>query len=182
VDNLRRGYFFINGEISPHSYLNLVQIAIRANEFIWAKEFTEQYKKLIIGGDEDGFYYKLNLANCLFSLGDFDGALDYLPDSSSNFYHYQAIRRLELKIYYELNSALLLYKLDSFRKYIERTAPKTLSVQVREMNLNFLHVLLQLAQSPPKDKARSATLIARIQNKKLVAERQWLLEKARELG
>jgi hypothetical protein len=33
-----------------------------------------------------------------------------------------------------------------------------------------------------KNKARSARLIARIESKKALADRVWLLEKARELG
>ena len=77
---------------------------------------------------------------------------------------------------------MLLYKLDAFRKFIVRTAPKTIAANLREMDLNFLNILLQLAQSPPKDKIRSAKLVERIERKKLVADRAWLIEKAKELG
>lgn len=181
-DNLERGYFLINGEISPNSYLNLVQIATRAKEYDWAKQFTEDYKTLIIGGDEDQFFYGFNMAQCLFAEGKFEEALGELPDTPSSSHYHQMVRRLELKIYYELNSDLLLYKLDAFRKYIERTAPKTIAASYRTLNLNFLNILLQLSQSPMKDKARSAQIIERIEEKKLLAERIWLMEKARALG
>lgn len=180
-DNLERGYFFVNGEISPNSYLNLVQIATRAKEFEWAKNFTEDYKALIIGGDENKFFYRLNMAQCLFAEGNFEEALDNLPEAPSNSHYHQMVRRLELKIYYELNSDLLLYKLDAFRKYIERTAPKSIAANIRTLNLNFLNMLLQLSQSPLKDKARSAQIIERIEEKNLLAERIWLMEKARAL-
>lgn len=181
-DNLLRGYFFVNEEVSPNTYVNLVTIAIKADEVNWGKEFTEEYKMRIIGGGNDQFFYSFNMARCLFAEGKFEEALEYLPEAPSNSHFHHMVRRLELQIYYELRSDLLLYKLDAFRKFIERTAPKTIAANLREMDINFLNILLQLSQSPMKDKARSARLVARIEGKKLVADRAWLLEKARELG
>lgn len=181
-DNLLRGYFFANGGMARNSYLSLVQIAIRAKALDWAKEFTEQYKEVIIGGDEDRFFYRFNMAQCLFAESKFEEAIKLLPEAPSGSHYHHSVRRLELKIYYELRSDLLLYKLDAFRKFVERTAPKTIAANLREMDINFLNILLQLSQSPMKDKARSARLVARIEGKKLIADRAWLLEKARELG
>ncbi len=181
-DNLSRGYLFINGEISPNAYMNLVQTALRAKAIAWAKDFSEEYRLKIIGGDEGQFFYNFNLVHCLFTESKFDEALVQLPDIPSGSQLHHMVRRLELKIYYELDSDLLLYKIDAFRKYIERTAPKTISANLRELDINFLNILLQLTQSPAKDKARSAKLIKRIEEKKLLADRAWLMEKARELG
>jgi len=90
-------------------------------------------------------------------------------------------RRLELKAYYELNSELFTYKLDAFRKFIERTAPKSIAANLRTMNLNFIHVLNQLIQSPPKDKDRAAKILRRIKEKTLICDRSWLMEKANAL-
>ena len=181
-DNLESGYFLVKGEISPNSYLNLVQIATRAKDYTWAKKFTESFKTLILGGDEDQFFYCFNQAQCLFAEGNFEEALANLPEAPSSSHYHQMVRRLELKVLYELNSDLLPYKLDAFRKYIERTASKTIAASYRTLNLNFLNILLQLSQSPLKDKARSALLVERIEDKKLLAERSWLLEKAKSLG
>ncbi len=181
-DNLQRGYFLLNGEISPNVYLNLVQIATRANEREWARKFTEAYKTVILGGDENQFFYRLNLAQCLFAEGNFDEASKYIPELPSASHYHNMARRLELKVYYELDSELLPYKIDAFRKFVERTASKTMAPDQKSMLINFVNLLLQLMQSPKKDKERSALLIERINSKKLVAERAWLLEKARELG
>jgi hypothetical protein len=181
-DNLDRGLFFINGEISPHSYINIVQIAIRVKEYAWAKEFTDTFKQKIIGGDKEQFFYRFNLSHCLFAEGKLEEALDHLPEPSSHSHYHGTIRRLELKIYYELRSDLLNYKLYAFRKYFERTATKSVPANHRSMYIEFFNILLQLSQSPLKDKARSERLIERIQKKKLLADRAWLLEKAKELG
>ncbi len=181
-DNLERGYFFLNEKLPPHAYLNIVLIATRAKEFEWAKKFTEEYRQRIIGGDQGLFFYHFNMAHCLFTEGKFDEALDHIPDAPSSSHYHHMVRRLELKLYYELHSDLLLYKMDAFRKFIVRTATKTIAANLRTMDLNFLNILMQLSQSPLKDKARSARLVTRIEAKTLLADRAWLMEKARELG
>ncbi|MCW5921369.1 MAG: hypothetical protein KIS77_03430 [Saprospiraceae bacterium] len=182
IDNLQRGYFFTNGELTPLVYLNIVQIATRAKEYAWAKEFTEKYKHSIIGGDEEQFFYHLNMAQCLFAEGNFEESLSLLPDAPSASHYHHIVRRLELKNYYELKSDLLPYKIDAFRKFIERTGSKTIAPDQKTMHINFVNFLHQLSQSPIKDKTRSARLVERIERKHLVAERAWLLEKAREVG
>lgn len=181
-DNLERGYFFLDGKLPPHSYLNIVQVSIRAKDFEWARAFTEIYKGQLVEGDEGQFYYKVNLAHCFFAAGKMDEALNNIPDMPSTIHYNRLLRRLELKIYYEQRSELLQFKLDAFRKYVERTAPKMIAANLREMDLNFLYILNQLSNSPFKDKARSARLIKRIEEKKLLSDRSWLIEKAQELA
>ncbi len=181
-DNLSRGYFFVNGGITPHVYLSLIQTATRAKDNVWALAFIKLYKRKIIGGDEHQFFYRINMTQYYFAEGKFEEALSIIPDAPSTDYYHQMVRRLELKIYYELDSDLLIFKLDALRKFIERTARKTLAPNVRELNLNFLNILLQISQSSSKDKTRSARLVQRIEQKKLLADRAWLLEKAEELA
>jgi len=180
-DNLEQGLFFINKEISPNVYINLVQIALRVKEYTWSKEFTDKYKNKIIGNDKDRFFYRFNLAHCLFAEGELDKALDQIPDVVSSSHYHHTIRRLEIKIYYELQSELLLFKIDAFRKFVVRTAPKTIAANLRTMDINFLNILTQLTQLLPKDKVRAGRLIDRIGKKELLADRAWLLEKVQAL-
>ncbi|MBC7773874.1 MAG: hypothetical protein H7246_00440 [Phycisphaerae bacterium] len=181
-ENLIAGYLYVDNKIPLNAYLNLVQIANRAGDINWAKEFTENYKYRILGGDEDHLIYQLNMATCLFAAGQLEEALDQIPMIPSSSHYHMLARLLELKILYEMRSDLLHFKIFAFRKYIERTAPKSLSVKLREMNMHFLNLLLQISQSPLKDKKRSDRLVARIQEKKAISERAWLIEKARELA
>ncbi|MFN0213300.1 MAG: hypothetical protein ACKVT2_03520 [Saprospiraceae bacterium] len=181
-DNFERGHFYTNGEITSTLYLNLVHLATRAKEFDWARQFAESHKGRIVGGDPGKFFYLFNLSLCFFSEGYFEQALNSLPEAPSSSHYHHMVRRLELKILYELQSDLLLYKIDAFRKFIMRTAIKTIAANLRTMDLNFLNILTQLSQSPLKDKARSARLLSRIDGKKLLADRPWLIEKAKELG
>lgn len=182
-ENFEQGYFYVDGKIPPNVYLNQVQIALQALEYNWSIEFTETHKDRIMGGDEGRFFYRFNMAQCHFATHKFEEALDILPEAPSNSHYHRMIRRLELQIYYELRSDLLPYKIDAFRKFIVRTATKTISDNLQKMNLNFLNILTQLSQAPLKDKARSERLLARIEKKKKqLAALPWLMEKARELG
>ncbi|HLP93027.1 MAG TPA: hypothetical protein VK168_03280 [Saprospiraceae bacterium] len=181
-ENLAAGYLTWDNKIQPTYYLNLVQIATRAGQYTWAQEFTEAYKDRIIGGDENSNFYKLNIATCLFAAGKWEQALEQVPQIPSSSHYHMMERLLELKILFELQSDLLEYKIFAFRKYIERTAPKAISALFREMNLNFLNMLIQIIQSPARDKKRSERLVERIQSKKAISERGWLIEKAKALA
>ena len=180
-DNLKRGFFFVNEAIPSNAYVNLVQTAIRAKDTDWAIAFTEQYRYRIVGGDEDQFFYHFNIAHCLFAQGRYEEALSQIPETDSHSHYLHIIRRLEVKIYYELRSELLTYKLDAFRKFVERTASRTIAANLREMDLNFFNILNQLANAPLKSKERATRLLERIEKKRLLSDRSWLIEKAREL-
>jgi hypothetical protein len=87
-------------------------------------------------------------------------------------------RRLELKLYFELDSPLLPYKIDAHKMYISRASKKIISDETRELESGFINLLLQISQCPPGDKVKIGKIIQRIQEKKLIVERAWLLEKA----
>ena len=87
-----------------------------------------------------------------------------------------------MKIYYELNSDLLPYKIDAFKMYLSRASQKVISSLTREQNTNFVNILFQISTTAKGDKARAQRLIQRIQDKQSIADREWLLEKAAQLA
>jgi hypothetical protein len=182
-DNLERGYFNNNGKISPNAFLNITTVAVNAGETAWASQFVESHKDLIIDENDTRDFYRMNKAICLFAEGKFEASLDMIPFGSTySFYHLMA-RRLELKIYYELRSDLLDHKIDAFKMFISRAGKKVFSPQIHELFTSFVNFIRQLSQSHgPQERQRSEVLLKRISEKKVVAERIWLLEKARELG
>lgn len=182
-DNLARGYYYYDGKISPNSALSITRSALGVQAYSWANEFVECHKGLIIDENETFDFYRMNKALCLFVEKKYEAALEIIPFGSSySFYHLLA-RDLELKIYYEQDSDLLPYKIDAFKMFISRAGDKILSKEQHESYVNFINFVRQLSLSPKtRDNARSEQLIRRINAKKLVAERAWLLEKARTLG
>jgi hypothetical protein len=182
-DNLQRGYFNMHGKISPNACLSIVQTALSVNDISWASNFIESHKDNILGENETRDFYRMNKALCLFGEKKYDEALDIIPFGSTySFYHLMA-RRLELKIHYEMRSELLDHKIDAFKMFISRAGRKVFSAHLHELFTNFVNFVRQLSQSEgPQAAQRSGTLVKRIQEKERVAERLWLLEKARELG
>lgn len=176
-DNLRKGYLFVDGKLTPSAYLSIVRTAVKVGRQEWALAFIEEYKDFLFNEAAKDDYYCLTKAECLFSLQRYGEALDVLPANFSDVLYLTHSRRLELKIYYELQSDLLPYKLDSYKMLISRASKKVLSDALREFESNFANMLLQIIQCPPGDIARKEKIAARIKEKKSVADREWLLEK-----
>lgn len=182
-DNLSRGYFYENNMISPNAMLNITQVSVFARQLSWVNDFVEQHKGKITDENEAQDFFRMNKAICLFGEQKYEEALEIIPFSSTYTTYYLMARRLELKIYYEMRSDLLEHKVEAFRMFISRAGKKVFSSRVYDLCINFVNFVRQLSQSEgPQAKQRSALLEKRIREKKVVGERLWLLEKARELG
>lgn len=180
-DNLARGYLYYEGKLSPSTYISVATVAIRVRNPDWALQFVEAHREKVIGDNETLDFYRLNRANCLFALGRYAEALDVMPNTSPYVEYLLIIRRLELKILYETRSELLPYRIDAFKMFLSRASRKFLIRSRREYHNNFVNLLQQLTHSTPNDAPRAERLIRRITSRKSVADRDWLLEKARQL-
>lgn len=182
LENLSRGYLYYEGKLSPTTYMNVTATAIRVKKYDWALEFIESHKDRIIGDNETHDFYRLNRSVCLFALGRFEEALASMPETSPYVGYLLILRRLELKILYETQSDLLPYKIDAFKMFLSRASNKFLARALREYQNNFVNFLYQITHSIRGDKKRSERLVRRISTRKFVSEREWLLEKARQLA
>lgn len=180
-DNLKRGYLFLNGKLSPSAYLSVARTAIRVGKSDWALEFIESYKDLLLSEEDTENYYLFNKAECLFSMGRYEEALEVLPQSFTDLIYLTNCKRLEIKLYYEMQSDLLNYKLDALKMFISRASKKVITDYLREMEGNFVNILLQIVQCPPGDSKKIERIIQRIHDKKIIADREWLLEKVKQL-
>lgn len=180
-DNLKRGFLHYEGKLHPSRYLAISEYAARANKHEWALNFIEEYKDAIIGDNETQDIYRLNLAYYYFGINQFETCLDYIPGSST-FVDYQiAAKRLEIKVFYELQSELLPFKIDAFKMFLSRTSKKLLSDTRRQMNLDFVNLINQMMAAPPGDIKRLERIRGNIQEKHHAAERRWLLAKIKIL-
>lgn len=176
-ENLEKGYFYINGKISPGAFANIVISALRLDEFVWVLKFMEEHKERIIGGEDTNDFFQLNMATYFFALGDFNQCLNLIPDAPVDNLYLIRARRLRLKAYYEIKSELLLYELDAFKMLLSRAAQKTISPALRGVNANFVNFLYQITKTAPYDKPKLMKIFNRISAKNSVAEKEWLLEK-----
>lgn len=181
-DNLKRGYLYYNGLITASAFLSVTTIGLKVKNFEWVRKFIEDHENKIMGDNESRDFYRLGLAYYYFETGQFEKALDHIPPTSPDTDFLLKSRRLELMIYYELDSDLLPYKIDAFKMFISRASNKLIPAQTREFNINFINLLFQIASSTPGDKVRAQRLMQRIRSKQAVSEKEWLLEKAAAIG
>ncbi|WP_367393066.1 hypothetical protein [Lewinella sp. LCG006] len=180
-ENLRNGFLFYQGKLAPSTYMGVAKVAISVGETDWAFDFVENYKDQIFSEQDIEPFYFFNKSQCLFSIGKYEEALALLPETFTDLMYLLSCRRMELKLYYELDSPLLSYKIDAQKMYISRISRQLISQDARKLESNFINILLQLSQCPPHDTARIDKITARVEEKKLVAERDWLLEKLSQL-
>ena len=180
-DNLERGYLHYEGKLHPNRYLAISEYAARAQQHDWALAFIEKYKDDIIGENETRDIYRLNMAYYLFSVGQFNACLDYIPGTSPFTDYLLAGKRLELRAYFELNSELLPFKLDAFKMFLSRTSQKLLPDLQRQRNVDFSNLLFQLMTAPPGDQKRIGRLVEKIESKKQASEWWWLMAKAKAM-
>lgn len=177
-DNLEKGYILLDGKISPSAYLSVNRIALQVGKKDWALNFVEIYKHRLIDLEAQDDYYRYNKAEYLFFSGRMAEALEILPPHFSDAQYLTNCRRLELKLYYELRSDLLSYKVDAYKMFLSRASKNILSATRREFEGSFVNLLIQIINCPPNDEPKAARIIRRIREKKTVADRDWLLEKA----
>ncbi len=118
---LGNGVILIDGQLSQWDYKNIVTVATRLGENVWAEQFLHRYKdKLPVADRENAYRY--NLANFYYSIRQYGKALELLRDVQfTDVYYGLGARSLLLKVYYEANEFDPLYSLvDSFSIYLKR--------------------------------------------------------------
>jgi hypothetical protein len=180
-DNLQKGYLYYNNDILPGGFLSISNTALHVGNFDWAQQFIEAHKGRIIGDNESHDYYRFSMANLHFHRGEYDEALSCIPSTFGHLdYHLMALR-LELMIYYETSSDLLSYKIDALKMYLSRNRHSLLSEENYEMNSSFVNILYQLSQSHSRDKERAAKILQRIEDKKYLIAKEWLIKMCQKL-
>ena len=178
--HLERGYYFLNDDdkLSISQFQSLVAAGVKTSNFEWTKWFLATYKTSIEGFGDEEIYYNYNLANYHFYKNEFDTALGLLAVNYPDMYYTLAARRMEIKIFYETDSEVLEAKIEAFKVYIFRLSQKTISYLASEMNNAFIDILRQIVHpSTLENTNRIEKIITRLNDKKIISERDWLREK-----
>jgi len=173
---LQQNILLEDGFISPWSYQNIVGVAIRANEFNWAKEFIYEYKKhLHPKFKNNAFNY--NLASYHFSTASFDKAQDYLLKIDPNDTNYAIGGRvLLMKIYLENKEYEALESLlNSFRNYLHRNSK--MSARMRKLYLNTIKFVKKLNNVHIRDFKKLHHIKKQVEATDNLADRKWMLSK-----
>ncbi|MEO1517748.1 MAG: hypothetical protein AAFV95_22185 [Bacteroidota bacterium] len=181
-DHLAQGYLHYEDGLLPRTVKTIMELGLRLKELDWAKQFLQDYKSSIVGTNHPEEVYRYNLAIYHFASGRFEEALSLLADTYEDTFYKIDARRLEIKIYYETQSVLLEARLNAFRILILRTSKGTLPELHRSGNDNFVKLLSQILHSATRGNAkRIDRLKERLQDKAVIADKHWLLEKLEEM-
>ncbi|MBL7813647.1 MAG: hypothetical protein JNL70_01490 [Saprospiraceae bacterium] len=183
--NLKAGLFYHkDGTISEGivfgALQNIVAIALRLKEIDWVLSFLKEHRHKIItpNAEEQERFYNFNMACCHFQLKEYDAALQLLNiEFDDKRYHLMA-RTLEIKLYYEKDNKkdkeedFLSNRISALETYLARNDVLLVDKIGYRNFIKLLKKLIKNKKITEKDLA----------DKNSIAEREWLIEKSKELN
>jgi len=178
---LDKGFIFINDQIDPYNFKNIVTTGLRLKEYDWVEYFIEEYKSRLPQLYRENVYI-YHKAQLLFYTGAYGKVLQLLQEVEYDDQTYNlGAKSMLLAVYYETEEIeALLSFLDSFKVYLNRHR-KRLPAVVVENYLNLIKFTRKLIKIPPGDKKEVQKIRAELNNTKSVASANWLSQKIEEL-
>lgn len=158
--------------LSPWTFTNTVKLALRALRIAWAKDFIENYQKLLFK-DQRKDVLGLNRADLAFAQGEFHEALAHLNDVSTTTIRYHIlVSILRIKAFWELDEiGPAIAALSAFKVYLSRT--RGIAPPLKKGAQNFCQLLHRISVGGTKRK-RLETKDLLIKTA-LVIDKQWLM-------
>lgn len=167
-----------DGYLSPFTYKNIVSAAIKLEEFAWAEQFLDEYRKLL-PEDTRSDYYAYNLARLHLANQRYRDVVSilnrlYIQDP---FTHLDG-RIILIKAYFELGEYKLIeYLLDNLKHHLRRKEFLTYHKKNYHAFTKFTRRMLNL---PPFRENLRQKLVGEIREAEYLTEQDWLLEKLGE--
>lgn len=177
---LETNILLIQGYLSPTTFRNIVTYGLRLKEFKWTEEFIEKYKSQL-----DPKYghsvAQYNFALLSFYKKDYQKVLMHLREFDYDEINYVlGAKSIMLATYFELEEEEVLYSLfDSFKTYLDRK--KEIPASRKKSYINLIKLTKKLLLVNRRDKTAMANLAQEISDTKILASKQWLLEKISSL-
>jgi len=177
---LLRNEIFVNGEISPWDFKNVILASLRLGEYSWTENFINNYsEKIPIEFRDNAVTY--NKAQLYFYQKKYDDVVLLLNQVDYEDPAYNLNSKLMLiAVYYETDEIEPLYSLfESFRVYLNRN--KKIPQERKGRYLNLIKFTKKLTKIMPGDKRSIEKLNVEISEAKGVVNLKWLKEKIAEL-
>ena len=162
-----------NETISAYNYKNIQMLALKINNYDWAKQFIDDYKKFLPEKERENLY-KYNYAIYCFRKKDYDKAIQLLQEVNLKevLFNLDA-RRMLARIYYDLNefSALDSY-IESSKIYLHRQNDIGYH---KESYTNYFRTIEKILKSDLHSKTVKEKLRQEITDTQMIVERDWLL-------
>jgi len=176
---LEEEIIFLNGELAPGNYKNIITIGCMVREFDWVENFIQKYTGRLPKADQDNDL-NYNLAKVYFFTGQYEKVIEQLREVEyKNLVYSLSGKLMLLKTYYELQEYRALDSMmDSFRIYLHRN--RIISRDVKQQYMNVLRFVKKLGAIAPYDKKAVAKIKEQVNNCKALADKQWILQKVAE--
>lgn len=167
--------------LNPTNFRNIVFTAARVNDFKWAEWFIETYKDKLDERYRDNAV-TFNLARLNYYKKDYDKVKKYLRDVEFNDMAYElSAKSMLIATYYDTDDYDPLYSLlDSFNMFLNRNK-KTIPEQKGKAHQVLIKFVRKLISINPSDKSAIQKLKLNIEKAGDIPDKQWLLDRVREL-
>lgn len=174
-NGLNNGALLENGSITPYSYNNVLRLAIKTDDWVWAEDFLTTFKNKLPSREREATF-KYNQALFFFRKKDALRAMSLLQEVNPKevLYNLDA-RQMLMRIYYDLGEWTALDSLlESFKIYLHRQ--NSIGYH-RESYSNLIKFTTKLLKTDLSNAHQREILRGQIEATTLVTEKGWLLEK-----
>lgn len=179
-DIVNKEIIFVNDELSPWDFKNIVVLALRLGKFDWTETFINNYHhKIPLDERDNALTY--NLAQLYFYQKKYDNVIEQLQNVEYTDITYNLnAKAMLIATYYETDEMdALSFLLESFRAYLNRN--KGISQQAKRNYSNLIKFTKKLARIIPGDAKGLSKLKEEINSTKGIVSVRWLKEKIAEL-
>ncbi len=172
---------YIDNELSPWSFKNIVLTGLRAGEDAWVEDFIHKYASRLNEEYRENAV-KFNMARLHHYRKEYEKVIPLLNEVEFTDFSYSlGAKALLLATYYELDELDALHSfLDSFQVYLNRHK-KSLPENRRQNYLNLVKYVRRISNMLPGDKEGIEKVESEIKTQAKIADKKWLIEKISEL-
>ena len=180
-DYLKKGLIYIDDELDPFHFKNIVVIALRVGKYDWTENFIHTNKQRLPKASRENAV-TFNLARLHYYKKDYEKVISLLQEVEYEDIVYSlSSKSLLIATYYENNEIEALYSLlESFRVYLNRR--KDIPDILKRSHRNLIKFTKKLIRIVPGDNKAIEKIKEEIENTADgIADVKWLKEKISEL-
>jgi len=177
---IEKEIIFVNNELSPWDFKNIIVIALRLGKFEWTESFIKNYNnKLPEESRENAVTY--NLAQLYFYQKRYDQVIQQLSNVEYEDVSYNLnSKTMLIATYYETDELIPLYSLfDSFNAYLNRN--RKIPDDRKKYYKNLIKYTKKITKLPPGSKQAVEKLKKEVVETPNIVNKNWLKEKIAEL-
>jgi len=179
-DLVDKEIIFVNNELSPWDFKNIIVNALRLGKFEWTEDFIKKYnQKLPEESRENAVTY--NLAQLYFYQKKYDDVIQQLSNVEYDDVSYNLnSKTMLIATYYEIDEIIPLYSLfDSFNAYLNRN--RKIPEDRKKYYKNLIRYTKKMTKMTPGDTKALERLKNEISATPNIVNINWLREKIAEL-